>query len=138
MGLRLITKHLCAIFGRSISLGQRHGGGINILLGTGMSIIFLYIIVRWLSKYIFGGSPEDGPCSHLFELAVLLSLRRVLSLGQMFLGFLYLRMDMTVVDMWRAIGWYDIATHVPFLVLQFFIWERFRGYVGSPLESSIY
>ena len=45
---------------------------------------------------------------------------------------------MIVADMCRFIGQYDIATHVLFMFLQFFIQERFRGYFGSPLDTSIY
>ena len=87
------------------------------IVGDGVEQRLAAYLACWLSKFIFGGSPEDGPCSHLFGLAAMLSCGRVLLLGQIFLGSLYMRLDMVAADMRRSVGRYDIATHVSYLFL---------------------
>ena len=105
-----------------------------------MSIVLPSSLLVGLSKFIFGGSPVHSPYPYLFNMAVTLSRGHSLSLVSMFLGSLYLRLDVAITDIRRSVGCFNVGTHVSTLFLQLFIYERFKGYAGpgGPLGVTDY
>lgn len=61
-------------------------------------------LVMWLSRFIFPGSPIDGPSARMFSLAALLSRGSEIPLAPLFLGTLYRRLDETTLAMKESVG----------------------------------
>lgn len=63
-------------------------------------------LAMWLSRFIFPGSPVDGPSTRMFGLASMLSRGLNVPLAPLFLGTLYRRLDETILAMKESVGRY--------------------------------
>lgn len=63
-------------------------------------------LVMWLSRFIFPGSPMDGPSTRMFCMATLLARGLSVPLAPLFLGTLYRRLDETIMAMEESVGRY--------------------------------
>ena len=98
------------------------------------------MLLTWLVGFLsvfFEGSPKHGPASYWFGLAVVLSKGKVVPLVGMFLGSLYLRLDMAATDIIRSFSRYDIATFAFPQFLQAFIYKQFSGLGISSIRCGI-
>lgn len=81
----------------------------------------------WLSRYILEGAPKDGVDPSMFDIAAYLATGLSVTLGPLFLGTLYRRLDMYQVGAEKLKGWYDVISYVLTSFLQMFLYERFLG-----------
>lgn len=88
----------------------------------------------WLSRYVLPSGPEDGINAYVFPLAVRLARGKKLSLGPLYLGLLYARVDECVRNITSSMGGYDVFTHVDSAFIQIFLWKRFGRIVLRPAE----
>ncbi|XP_059658415.1 uncharacterized protein LOC132304701 [Cornus florida] len=69
-------------------------------------------LLSWLSRFIFPGPPDDGPCPDLIPLAVWLSCGNSFPLAALFLGTLYHELDLAHARMERSVGRMSVVSPV--------------------------
>ncbi|KAG5553173.1 hypothetical protein RHGRI_011143 [Rhododendron griersonianum] len=93
-------------------------------------------LVYWLSFFVIPDFPYEGPNHTVFPLAVSLARGDFVSLGPLFLGSLFHRLDQVHADTERSLGRYDMVSVVQTQFLMAFCFEHFPSLAPSPVDLS--
>nr|POF22770.1 hypothetical protein CFP56_09747 [Quercus suber] len=88
------------------------------------------LLAMWLSKCIFGCYPTQFIKPFTFRLAIKLSQGMPLSLGALFLGCLYSKLDQLHYNELAGSPYHIVNSEVSIVMLQAFAWERSRNYIN--------
>ena len=88
-------------------------------------------VTFWLCKFIFGSYPHYALKPLYFQLAIKISAKVSLSLAPMFLGHLYVQLDILQSDEKQAGSCHIVTTSAYNTILQHLLWERCARYLAK-------
>ena len=88
-------------------------------------------VAFWLCKFVFGSHPHYAIKSLYFSLAIKISARVSLPLAPMFLGHLYVQLDILWTDESQAGSCHIITSSIHSTILQQLLFERCTQYLAK-------
>ena len=88
-------------------------------------------VAFWLCKFVFGSHPHYAKKPLYFPLAIKISVEMSLSLAPMFLGHLYVQLDILRSDKNQVGSCHIVTSSVHSTILQQFLFERCGQYLAK-------
>ena len=96
-----------------------------------VSVCRVAFVAFWLCKFVFGSHPHYAIKPLYFRLAIKISARVSLSLAPMFLGHLYVQLDIFRSDKSQAGSCHIVTSFVHSTILQQLLFERCAQYLAK-------